>query len=415
MLQNNGGNDQINNKNANSGNSNDLKNDGLSSSSHRGPLDSESNPLHHANNNNPTIQLSVSAEDGSLLTASLSTVIAAVCDELYDDIYNMTHGEIPVAINQEDTSNLDTSTHSPNPSNPSTGGPPNAASMPPGFPNFLSQQNNFQMQKMSSLSFAQRRHELGMRIARHSRKLFHLSALVSSYLDNNENSKNNGYSKAADCVRVASESLKHVRNAWIRADEAQDALYFSHGGLWRERRSCADIYGALDMICSESFSKLPTEKKTTPTESVDEDTERTKQTVESTNASTSARAGETKKLVKGGTWTDFPRGLGLQTDRYEGSQENARSMKETLHRLRGAVRRKLVLGEVGSNSQKDAPNGNLKWRVVLERSGGVVKLTHGTGKIKIGVPVEDNNPKKGKMFPIEARLTVLNEDVDAEW
>jgi len=354
----------------------------------------------NVNHNSSTdqIQLSVSAEDGSLLTASLSTVIAAACDALYDDIYNMTHGEIAVAAtNQDDTNDADFLTSlSNNGSNGNAGDINNSNPL-----SFLSQQNNFQMHKMSSLSFAQRRSELGMRLAGHSRSVFHLSALLSHYqveplkssqmtLSQKRN-RHNSQNSPAKCVRVASETLKYVRNAWIRADEAQDALYFSHGALWGERRSCADIYGALDMICATMNNHNNNNNDNNPG-----------------NKSELAKKDITENS-QGGTWVDFPRGLGLQTDRYEGSREFTRSKTETLARLQGAIRRKLVLGEIGYF--KNNPLEQLKWRVILEKTGGVIKLTHGEGKIKSGV----NDSKLSKIFPIEARVTVLSEDVDAEW
>mmetsp|Transcript_2192 Transcript_2192/g.2533 ORF Transcript_2192/g.2533 Transcript_2192/m.2533 type:complete len:176 (+) Transcript_2192:2-529(+) len=116
--------------------------------------------------------------------------------------------------------------------------------------------------KMSNLSFVQRRHELSYRIASHSRALTHVSALCLSA--NNNNNTNYNYSGMGNTetsssnlskfVNVSTKALTHSRTAWIQNDECQDAMYFFHSNLFSMRAGPHDIYGSLDWMCTPSSS-----------------------------------------------------------------------------------------------------------------------------------------------------------------
>eukprot|EP00546_Thalassionema_frauenfeldii_P015908 CAMPEP_0178896782 /NCGR_PEP_ID=MMETSP0786-20121207/1377_1 /TAXON_ID=186022 /ORGANISM="Thalassionema frauenfeldii, Strain CCMP 1798" /LENGTH=166 /DNA_ID=CAMNT_0020567249 /DNA_START=47 /DNA_END=547 /DNA_ORIENTATION=- len=145
------------------------------------------------------LQLSLNPDDGSLLTAPLSRVLIAATDGLYTDLYNMGHGELEVnTIKNADDDDPDTS----------QGG---SASL--------------EKKKMSSMSFAKRRHELSTRLAIHGKAITHVAALTAA-LNSTEMAKT---------TIVSTKALKHARTAWVQADEAQDALYFFHAQLFPDR------------------------------------------------------------------------------------------------------------------------------------------------------------------------------------
>lgn len=231
------------------------------------------------------LELSLNPEDGSLRTASLYHVLLAATDDLYSDLYSMAHGELDVttAAAADDTDEQQP-TH------------------------------ETKKEKMSNLSFAQRRHELAWRLARHGKSLQHVAALTAA-------SATTGLSNA---VAVSSKALQHTRTAWVQADEAQDALYFFHAQLFPGRAAPHDVYGACD-------------------------------------------------LQLAGKWYDMCRDVRLTMDPYEVSKENLMSKQELDDEWQMAVRRKLLTGEVGwmRRAKQKAP-----WKVSLR--GGVVKLTQGS-------------------------------------
>lgn len=227
------------------------------------------------------LELSLDPQDGSLLTAPLLTVLLSATDGLYTDLYQMAHGEIDVAHANEDEY-----------------GAPQS-----------------KKEKMSSLSFAQRRHELAWRLAQHSRGLTHVAALTAASASSPE------FSQA---THISTKALQHARTAWVQADEAQDALYFFHAQLFPARQAPHDVYGALDLLLR-------------------------------------------------GQWRDMSTDVQLEMDRYELSEEHKWTSKEVAERWHMAVRDKLLRGEVGymrRNSQSSL------WKITLQ--GGVVKLTQGT-------------------------------------
>ncbi|KAL3909350.1 MAG: hypothetical protein SGILL_008121, partial [Bacillariaceae sp.] len=251
------------------------------------------------------LELILNPDDGSLQTAPLLNVILATTDSLHQDLYNMAHGDIHVASTQQANDNEDDQDGNNNNNSPE-------------------QQPSGKTEKMSNLSFAQRRHELAWRLASHSKAIQHVSAL-----SNAASLQDLGKSTA-----IATAALQHARTAWVQADEAQDALYFFHAQLFPSRQAPHDIYGALDTL-----------------------------------------------LLK--YWPDMPSDLKLQVDRYDASVEKQWSSQEVAERWQMAVRSKLLLGEVGWMKKQQQPQtmnllpsllSQVPWRISLR--GGVVRLMH---------------------------------------
>lgn len=168
------------------------------------------------------LELSLNQEDGSLLTAPLSTVLLAATDGLYSDLYNMAHGELEVtAANVE-------------------GMDPDAAHI---------SSSALKKEKMLNLSFAQRRHELTWRLAQHGKALTHVAALTAA----------SASTEFSHYIKISTKALQHARTAWVQADEAQDALYFFHAQLFPARQAPHDIYGALDLLKRGTWYDLPTD------------------------------------------------------------------------------------------------------------------------------------------------------------
>jgi hypothetical protein len=178
-------------------------------------------------------------------------------------------------------------------------------------------QHQTKKERMSNLSFAQRRHEIAWRLAQHGKALQHVAALTAA----------NASSDLSQAVAVSSRALQHARTAWVQADEAQDALYFFHAQLFPARAAPHDLYGALDI-----------------------------------------------QLQK--RWFDLPYDLRLMVDRYETSQEADWNRQEVDQRWQLAVRDKLVRGEVGWSKLQQQPQ--LPWKLTLK--GGILQLTHGRPK-----------------------------------
>lgn len=161
------------------------------------------------------LELSLNPEDGSLLTASLSTVLLSATDGLHTDLFQMAHGEVDVAQDEH------------------------------GAP-------QTKKEKMSNLAFAQRRHELAWRLAQHSRGLTHVAALTAAAASSPE---------FAQATRISTKALQHARTAWVQADEAQDALYFFHAQLFPIRQAPHDVYGALDLYKRGQWRDMSTDVK----------------------------------------------------------------------------------------------------------------------------------------------------------
>ena len=294
------------------------------------------------------LDLSVSPSDGSLLTTPLSLVLNAATESLYNDIHDMATNKA-ITLYQTATSTDDNR-------------------MP----------YTIKSEPMSSLSFQQRRHVLASRIARHIKAISHVSALVSSNLPASgtessssltssslllqSSTKPNIYTMAQippenelnHVTQLASKALEHVRTSWVSSDIAQDALYFHHDSLWKMRANPHDVLGAMDVYLK-------------------------------------------------GRWVDMSRDVRLE-DKYLDSAERSWSKIELKERLRSAVRRKLVLGEIG-NPKEGSDQSEFKWNVTLEQDGTIVRLCHGEARIE----------GSEKVYPIEAKLTVLSEENPAPW
>ena len=266
---------------------------------------------HSGSNNNENepitprrLELSLNPSDGSLLTAPLTQVLLSATDSLYSDLYNMAHGELDVttAALQPDA---DTTT---------------AQQQQHEEENVVPMQQT-KRERMSNLSFAQRRHELAWRLAQHGKSLQHVAGLTAAAAS----------SHLSNSVAVSSTALQHARTAWVQADEAQDALYFFHAQLFPARAAPHDVYGALDVLLA-------------------------------------------------GRWFDLPTRLRLTVDRYDASRENEYSRQEVDERWQVAVRDKLLRGELGwMRKQQQQPQSKQPlWKVSLR--GGIVKLTKGKPK-----------------------------------
>jgi hypothetical protein len=284
------------------------------------------------------LELILNPEDGSLQTAPLLNVILATTDSLHQDLYNMAHGDIHVTSAQP---------------------PPGAEDNDEDGDAFMAEPQG-RSEKMSNLSFAQRRHELGWRLASHARAVQHVASLCAAAAT----------SEFSQATEISTRSLQHARTAWVQADEAQDALYFFHARLFPSRLPPHDVYGALDVL-----------------------------------------------LLK--YWPDLPSDLRLLVDRYDASVEKKWTSGEVAERWQMAVRSKLLLGEVGWLKRQRGPHPNMSppisplsqqhvpplaslhvpWRISMR--GGIVRLTHGRPKTFL-----ENGTTK-TLHPLEAILTVL--------
>lgn len=223
---------------------------------------------------------------------------------------------------------------------------------------------------MSRLSFQQRRHVIASRIARHIQSLSHVSALVASNLPSSgaasKGASNESYpniyamaqvpaeNELSQIAQIASQALEHVRTSWVSADTAQDALYFHHDSLWKMRSHPHDVLGSMEVLLK-------------------------------------------------GQWRGLSKDIKLE-DKYLDSVERSLSKVEIKERLKAAVRRKLVLGEVGM-LREERDQRDFRWKIILEKNGTAVRLVHGKPRIERGV----------EMYPIEARVTILSEADPAPW
>jgi hypothetical protein len=377
------------------------------------------------------LELILNPEDGSLQTAPLLYVVTACTDSLYRDIYDMAHGDVQI-IGGGGSGGSGVG-----PSSLEGGGGDDAAR---------------RKDKMSNLSFAARRHELSYRLASHSKALTHVAALTASNNNNNGNGNNNSgntynniYSDGetanlARFVDVSTKALTHARTAWIQNDECQDAMYFFHGRLFSLRAGPHDVYGALDFMVNKNYANNTTAITTTTNDSKSsnnsnsnsEDSGNNKNNNNANADATSGKSGDNHNNCTS-FWYDLPSDLKLETDRYETSAEQQWSKQEVSDRWQMAVRRKLLLGEVGWMAARQQQQqhhyhhqpgisshnkgrislptrlaNKIPWKISLK--GGIVRLMHGKPKKTI-----DNTTGKTKtLYPLEAVLTVLTMDSDTD-
>ena len=93
-------------------------------------------------------------------------------------------------------------------------------------------------QKMANLSFAQRRHELSRRIVQYSKSVAHVHALTAASLPKSHSAilqqkVHDPPPRLSAIVQASSDAMQFVKSGWVSQDEAQDALYFHHDGLWK--------------------------------------------------------------------------------------------------------------------------------------------------------------------------------------
>lgn len=259
------------------------------------------------------LELSLDPSDGSLLVAPLSSVLLGTTDGLYQELYNMAQGELPVA-----TAALPTTEEQEDDQQQQQ------------------QQYVYKSERLANLSFAQRRHEISWRLAQHAKSCQHVAALCGAA----------AVTELGASVKTSSQALQQARTAWVQADTAQDALYFDHAQLFPQRAAPHDVYGALDLLIH-------------------------------------------------GRWYDLPLDLRLRADPYSTSRQAKMSKPQVEQEWHMAVRRKLLLGEIGRIRPEDRP-----YRIALH--GGTVRLTSG----------EQHHGR----YPLEALLTVMtdNEKDDPE-
>ncbi|KAL7483356.1 hypothetical protein ACHAW6_009007 [Cyclotella cf. meneghiniana] len=380
----------------------------------------------------PSLPLS-QTETGALATAPLSTVINAATNELYQDFYHLVHSDITI-VSVSGGGDAPVSSGAKSPSGKTDEPPPTATPTNPNEPQQISRKL-----RMSALSFAQRRHELSRRLLLHTKSISHTYALCASSLPNSHaallRSRRGTFPRLGASVAASSDALSYVRGAWNAQDEVQDALYFHHDGLWRSRGHAHDVLGAL---CVLSGAGCDGADDGYADNYHDHDKE--------------GRARE------GGYWPDFPTDVALAVDRYEISKERGYSVKELRARLSSAVRRKLVLGEVGSYGSADSSSSlnvhrggetcywttdmdgmPLPWRVTIAPGGGAIRLTYGmprtvstaealrqqsmadaqghapTNETDNEMSAEHNQHNNLQQYPMEARLSVLSESSNAPW
>ncbi|KAL3796692.1 hypothetical protein HJC23_009992 [Cyclotella cryptica] len=384
----------------------------------------------------PSLPLS-QTETGALATAPLSTVINAATNELYQDFYNLVHSDITiVSVSGGGDAPVSSGAKSPSGKTEESPAPAAATAAAPATnePHQISRKL-----RMSALSFAQRRHELSRRLLLHTKSISHAYALCASSLPNSHaallRSRRGAFPRLGATVEASSDALSYVRGAWNAQDEVQDALYFHHDGLWRSRGHAHDVLGALCVLGGAGWDAAVDGRGN-----------------ENGDGEKDGRARE------GGYWPDFPTDVALAVDRYEISKEKGYGVKELRARLSSAVRRKLVLGEVGwfgsaaaSASDFNAPldgetcyftrdtDGTpLPWRVTIEPGGGAIRLTYGMPRTvstaealrqqsmahaQTHADTSDNAKEMSdhnqhnnlQQYPMEARLSVLSESPNAPW
>jgi Mediator complex subunit MED14 len=295
------------------------------------------------------MDLTLHPEDGSLQTVSLYQVLLAATDALYSDLFNMAHGELDVYTTTATAKNPKQLLAQPSDVETTAGSTLEDEESSPELQSIVPTSLQHKKERMTNLSFAQRRHELLWRLSQNARRLQQVAALTAAAAS----------TPLGATVDVCCRAVQHTRTAWVQADEAQDALYFFHAQLFPARRAPHDVYGAADVL-------------------------------------------------RHGRWYDLPSELLLCTDRYQGSMEQSWSKGETDQRWQLMVRDKLVSGEVGWRRRQQLLQHSASsyvpplWKISLQ--GGIVKFTVGQPKVVASVGGSNAAPKQ---YPIEAWLTVF--------
>jgi hypothetical protein len=350
--------------------------------------------------------LSISqTENGALFTAPLSTVVNSATDSLYQDLYNLVYSDVKIVSVAKTNAGGDGNASSAEDKLNATVGAPT-------FPNDALLETR--KAKMANLSFAQRRHELTRRIVQHTKSIAHCYALTAASLPKSHislqyqkllktssalspplshtstSTSHEPPPRLGATVQVSSDALQFVKSGWISQDEAQDALYFHHDELWKARGHCHDVLGALCVLSTPTHDNMVSEAR------------------------------------GGGFWPDLPTDVALAVDPFAVSKEKSYTPSELKARLASAIRRKLVLGEVGSirNNEGKKLTSQLPWRIVFEQGGGSIRLRYGSPRtvstaaaLRQRTVAEEFDDCESSLhqYPIEARLSVLSEDANASW
>jgi hypothetical protein len=297
------------------------------------------------------LELTLNPEDGSLQTVPLYQVVLAGMDAVYADLYNMAQGELDVytttttngsgnaAVAMNDVEDVEASSESHH---------AQQQQQPHSLPLVPAANLQHKKERMTNLSFAQRRHELSWRVSQGMKCIQQIAALTAASVSTD----------LGTIVDTSTRALQHTRTAWVQADEAQDAMYFFHAQLFPARTAPSDIYGACDVLLH-------------------------------------------------GRWYDLPYDLLLNVDRYNNSVESGWSKKETDQRWQLTVRDKLIMGEVGWMRRQQLTQSSTfespLWKVTL--TGGIVKLT--AGRPKYLSSMEGEKSGMTIQYPIEAMLTAF--------
>ena len=139
----------------------------------------------------PSLPLSLT-ETGALATAPLSTVVNSSTDALYQDLYNLVHGDVKIVSVASNAGGAEGdgaagasggggggSEHHPVEENNNDPANSTAAGGGGGGTDAVLETRK---QRMANLSFAQRRHELTHRVVQHTKSLAHVYALTAASL-----------------------------------------------------------------------------------------------------------------------------------------------------------------------------------------------------------------------------------------
>jgi len=217
--------------------------------------------------------------------------------------------------------------------------------------------------KMANLSFAQRRHELTRRIVQHTKSVAHCYALTAASLPKSHASLQ--YQKLLKSSSATSPLLSHTSTSITHEPPPR--------------------LGATVQVSSDAL-----------------------------------------QFVKSGWISQDEAQDALYFHHDELWKARGHSPSELKARLASAIRRKLVLGEVGSIRNNDGKKltSQLPWRIVFEQGGGSIRLTYGSPRTvstaealrQRSVAEEDDDCETNlQQYPMEARLSVLSEDANASW
>ena len=194
------------------------------------------------------LELTLHPEDGSLQTVPLYHVLLAATDALYNDLYNMAQGELDIYTSTSTANTASAKQQHQQPSHDMDGADEEVETTSDGALIVSPTSIQHKKERMTNLSFAQRRHELSWRLSQNMKSIQQVAALTS-YAASGTN--------FGAIVQTSTKALQHTRTVWVQADEAQDAMYFVHAQLFPARMAPCDIYGASDVLLHGRWYDLP--------------------------------------------------------------------------------------------------------------------------------------------------------------